>query len=1485
MAHNVAMFLWRSLLVQAIRRHYIATTLELLFVFLSFAAALQRRAPVPLDKRPNSTELDSILVSRRPTHVVLGPNTSYNKMLLDTVVALYSAGNSTEGETVPSTALNASLVSDVAKDCAEIALNQKASVHPFPTLADDFGASGFSTSYMYAIEQAHLKLQRIYYSSTDYEDVKVVVEDLPGWLFSKMTDDYRSEFFYTMFLVFTVTAMRRLGAIAYELSTGLAEKQALMGLTAVQFSAGHFFTALAFYIVECIIVITTMYTVTLTDDVTAYASGINPLMVIVSFLLFVVGQSTVPVFVTAVFPKGWVRMLLFAALLVVAPATVSPGLETVPQYLTRTRRSKLFAGTLPQSGLISVMMIMFLAQDYEGGADLSVVTRRVMGNNVTILEIWLVVFLSDVGIVFLTWYLPQILPWCSDNPRSPLFLITPSYWKGEDARGQIDAKPLHRDPTRFEELPPDVHPIVRARNLTKFIGTVPVLNGLDLDVYERKVTVLLGHNAAGKSTLMSILTGTLGGPTSGTAIVCGHDVYSDREMVHSEVALCQQSDIFFEDLTCGENALYFAALKEGHGTDVQKATASMLTKMGLEGVRDKMPGEVSSGTLRMLSLAIAIASQPKLLMLDEPTSGMDLVTRRKIWDILQKVGRETTLMFSSHDMFEADAVADHIVIMAAGTVICSGSTTFLKRTCGVGYTITLVKEPRLFNEEGALAVIRKVIPGAHVRSDGQSTVAIRLGTSDHTGFPALFKTLERSSKRLGIADIGLTVATVKDVYIKINYNWTPEAQTIQTDTLKGDDVAVLCKPVSKGQSDISAVLQGTVHKAAHVLETKLWHLPHVVRATAGAAVASARARATTQEYARRPGTVPPVRNVRDSIRLVVDPANSLTVPVLLNLVDTAVLRLVTRQRTAHIVARVSQLELRQSTSRVSVFMFWTVGCAATYALAFSAFAAFPAAERVDGARDIQLMTGLSGGFFVFSHAAFDFVHCVAFAVPWCLIYRSSGGNSFGSLALIFATFVLSSPAMIGMAYLTAERALTELGAVYSQFMWIYFSGIVLFLGTRVFNALGVEISSADIAAELCGRQRAAPSLPSLSNLPSLPGGAPVIPTVSARAWRAIFRTWRNALAADNEEDADIYTPLWYSSPCDQATPLSFTHNGVLPELLFLLLNGLICLGIASYITSGYFSVREAIFGHKWTRKGVNAAPSTPAQDARTTPTRDPNVEEEKQLAIALCDTKDFSAHALVVCDLCKSFGESCAVRDFNLALRPSECLGLLGVQGSGKTTTLNLLAALAEATYGEAYTTEASMQDNVRKWQSQISYCQQNGGLLDKLNAYEFLYLVARLRGVSPNDLEAAVNCVISIIDIKDNASKPCGIYSIEECQSSCNRIAIMSDGQLKCLGTLQQLRDKYARGYRLEFKLKHEAEPNAAEQLKEAVQQNFAGAKLVESLQNVITYNLPERLPWSKLFRKVALLEKDFPLEYAIGGENTLEQVFLSLVGAEKGQ
>ncbi|KAH6943655.1 hypothetical protein HPB50_025047 [Hyalomma asiaticum] len=1494
MGHNVATFLWRTLLVQAIRRHYFATSLELLLVVVAFAGALQRQTPVPLGRNPNGTELDSILVSQRPTHVVLGPDTSYNRRLLEAVVDLYSAGDSKEDDGKEmSSALNASIASEVAKKCAEIAANREEGlVHPMcvaletPRGIDGRAADG---SLTYTIYRPFLKDGFGTDGNRQYS-CDIIVEHLPGWIFSGMNGGYRSEFIYTVYLVFMIPAIRRLNAIAYELSSGLAEMQALMGMSAVQFAAGHFLTAMSFYLVESGIAVTIMYAVGLRRYLEAYLDGINPIMVVVSFLLYDVGQALIPVFVTALFPKGWVRTLLFVALLVVAPALFAPGTVTVSEYLTMTRRSKLFGGVLPQSGLVSVMTIMFLAQDYEGEAGWSVVTRRVMGNNVTILEIWVLMFLSNVVIAFLTWYLPQILPWCADNPRSPLFFLTMRYWKVDDAEMEADATPLQRDPTRFEELPPDVRPIILTRDLTKLFGTVPVLNGVDLKVYERKVTVLLGHNGAGKSTLMRILTGTLGGPTSGVAIVCGYDVYNNREMVRSKVSLCQQSDIFFEDLTCGENALYFAALKDTGGVDVQKATANMLKKMGLKDARDKMPKDVSCGTLRMLSLAIAVASRPKLLMLDEPTAGLDPGTRRKIWDLLQQIGRERTVMLSSHDMFEVDAVADQIVVMSAGTVICSGSATFLKKACG--------------DDVGVLC-----------------KPLLKRNQTPARSFKALFqKRLTYTTRSWGIFLVSYMLPLLL-LWLLLQSVPVPAPKLLQDEHELYHLYGTSEIRLGYNFPGFTVVLQGSGCTATNLTQT----LVVLVEAEGcNVRLVSDINKIRIDDLATYVRTYPmAVLLEPDRIRLMVDGTNPLTLPVLLNLVDTAVLRSLTRKPTSRIVARVSQLELREFTGRASIFVFWVMECAATYALAFSAFAAFPAAERLEGARDIQLMTGLSGSFFVFSHAAFDFIYYVAFVVPWCLIYGRGSGNSVDTCALVFATFVLSSPAMIGMAYVTSEGAPTEVGAMYSQFIWIYLGGIVLFFVSSLFAITGghvweyatlvfppwallscfLKISSADIAAELCDRQRAAPSPTSRSGL------APATST-SLRVWRAIFPSWRvedsGTSAADSDDDD---TATWFSSPCEEAKPISFTHNGILPELLFLLVEGLVCLGIASYATAGYFSLAEAVFGRRWTQ-------GSPAEDQNTLPNPgDPEVEEEKNLAIALCDKRAFTAHALVARGLCKSFGNRRVVRDFNLALKPSECFGLLGVHGSGKSTTFNMLAALTDATSGEANTATASMLENARKWQAQISYCQQNGGLLDKLSAHEFLYLIARLRGISPNDVEAAVNCIISIIDIKDNANKPCGAallgvppllfldepytgvdamsrdrisgavsrikkatrtavmlasHNIDECESLCDRLAIMADGRITCLGTLKQLRDKYTRGYRLELMLKHGVSPDATKLLEEA---------------NVLSYHLQERIPWRELFRKVELLERDFPIEYAIVGEKTLEQVFLSLVEASKVQ
>ncbi|XP_050023975.3 phospholipid-transporting ATPase ABCA3-like [Dermacentor andersoni] len=364
----------------------------------------------------------------------------------------------------------------------------------------------------------------------------------------------------------------------------------------------------------------------------------------------------------------------------------------------------------------------------------------------------------------------------------------------------------------------------------------------------------------------------------------------------------------------------------------------------------------------------------------------------------------------------------------------------------------------------------------------------------------------------------------------------------------------------------------------------------------------------------------------------------------------------------------------------------------------------------------------------------------------------------------------------------------------------------------------------------------------------------------------------------------------------------------------MLVEGLLLLGIVIFWTSGYRGSRDAF------------APSEfPAEE---------DVEEEKKRVSAARQQEGLGGHSLLAWSLHKRYRNFHAVRGMYMALRPSECFGLLGVNGAGKTTTFQMLAALISVSYGDACTGVAKLSGDVRKWQSQVSYCFQLGGLLDRLNAYEYLYLVGRLRGIPECELKPMVDSIISVVDLDEHASKECGVYSggnrrklsigtallglqpfvfldepyagvdvvsrnkifraiaevkkrtqttfiltshnMDECEFSCDRITIMVNGQATCLATLQRLREKFGQGYRLEFLLKHTAAADAPN-LKKAVAEIFPKAQLKDDNKNLLGYHLMERIPWSELFTKVGQLQQDFPIEHVLVGENTLQDIFLN--------
>ncbi|XP_037561473.2 phospholipid-transporting ATPase ABCA3-like [Dermacentor silvarum] len=845
-----------------------------------------------------------------------------------------------------------------------------------------------------------------------------------------------------------------------------------------------------------------------------YAKGIDVSLLAVSFLIFDVGYALLIILIMWVFPKGWIGLIIgLVSVFYGVRISDSASSISVPRYITTSKADKLLTALLPAEGFFAVLRIAFLARDYEGGTGWSVVTRNVLDvDNITILEIWLAMFACDIVMVFLACYLHNVLPWSTDNPQRPLFFLAPNYWNPKGTVSIEGATPSQQNPARFEEIPADIRPIIIANNITKMYGKKPALSAVDFRVYESKVTVLLGHNGAGKTTLMSILTGKQA-PSSGIAKVCGFNVATHSGEVRKLVSFCQQNDIFFDDLTVIDNLIYFASLKGAASKDVYEAVGSALRLVGLEDKTPSYPSELSGGMKRRLSIAITFATDPKLLILDEPTAGTDPQTRRGIWDALQIKAKTKSLLISSHDMDEADAIGDHIIIMASGKVICSGSTAFLKKACGVGYKLTIAKTPGALQLPKVLAVIQRAAPEATVDDEKQAEVVITLRTLDYKDFPAMFQTLESSSRTLGIASMGVTVSTMRDAYLKINLEWSPEGKAREV-PVDEQDIDNVCRAVEKKRT-ITRSFYALFVKRLVILARNWWLL-------LGMSVLPLLLLLATRDLSiQRPGsaggdlgstfpaaidlgthfagsevifqetlpnelstqvrllvesegcTLRPAKDAREELRrlarddirryittypvafafepdrmgLLANPTSMITTPIAINLMSTAILRALTGKPAERIDATLTHIKVRSKTAlhelnafRSDVSSSWRILPALVYSLGFAVLAAFPVDERLGGARDVQLMTGMSGAFFIFVHLVFDMFYYVVYMSLFGAVHFSLSNYSVTTAGNFALMFLSAAPAIIGMAYVIAERAETSGGAMSSAVQWVYIGG-------------------------------------------------------------------------------------------------------------------------------------------------------------------------------------------------------------------------------------------------------------------------------------------------------------------------------------------------------------------------------------------------------------------------------------------------------------
>ncbi len=219
-----------------------------------------------------------------------------------------------------------------------------------------------------------------------------------------------------------------------------------------------------------------------------------------------------------------------------------------------------------------------------------------------------------------------------------------------------------------EPVPPTLTPAITLKSVDKTYFSIlnkqatRAIDNLSLTVYSGQVTAILGHSNAGKSTLLKILTG-LTDVSSGSVSVLGHDlaVKDDVLALRRITGLCPQQDRLYDLLTCSEHLELYARLKDVAGGEITRRVADMLEAVGLVEEAGSLAGELRAGLKRRLCLALALIGEPRVVLLDEPTAGMDQASRRCVWRLLQSIKADRVVLLTTSFMDEADLLAGRML--------------------------------------------------------------------------------------------------------------------------------------------------------------------------------------------------------------------------------------------------------------------------------------------------------------------------------------------------------------------------------------------------------------------------------------------------------------------------------------------------------------------------------------------------------------------------------------------------------------------------------------------------------------------------------------------------------------------------------------------------------------------------------------------------------------------------------------------------------
>ncbi|KAK9765542.1 hypothetical protein K7432_006044 [Basidiobolus ranarum] len=461
-------------------------------------------------------------------------------------------------------------------------------------------------------------------------------------------------------------------------------------------------------------------------------------------------------------------------------------------------------------------------------------------NDLSLNFTFLMVFVDSLLYLLIAWYVDHLKPGEEGIALPWNFLFCKSYWKSTKLTDLsrntapikdtelIAASKINDDDKHMFELqdvsfitPPDRGAIlitdlkktfkVKNKGFCKGSRKVNAVNNLDLDLNRGQVLAFLGHNGAGKTTTISMLSGlTL--PDDGTISIFGQTLPTRRNrssnihvksQVQKMLGVCPQFDILIDTFSAVEHMELFAAIRglhilgksdsngsviPGKQEELQKEyIAEMMLDVSLSDKCFEKSGSYSGGMKRKLSLAIALLGNPSIILLDEPTTGMDVYSRNQIWQLIQDSKEGRVVILTTHSMEEADALGDRIAIMSKGKLQTLGSSLFLKNRFGVGYHLSLTKKATSngertgqliavqneneFDEKGLTAFIQSHLATAKVLDNSPHIITYLLPNKyeDQEKYPDFFEEVETicALGNYGVVGFGLSTTTLEEVFISL----------------------------------------------------------------------------------------------------------------------------------------------------------------------------------------------------------------------------------------------------------------------------------------------------------------------------------------------------------------------------------------------------------------------------------------------------------------------------------------------------------------------------------------------------------------------------------------------------------------------------------------------------------------------------------------------------------------------------------------------